>query len=101
MVDGVECPKNKCRRTLNSPKTTAHSRSKFAKIAMAPPNIPTFMLEAAPLEEKHGAMYTPRSDVNPTIAVDPYKHSATDKLMVYRATKVMAGDVVDAMSGYN
>jgi hypothetical protein len=73
--------------TRTSPRITAHTNNKLAKMTMAPPKIPTAIVFGP--DEKQGATHTPRKDVNPTIAVDPHHDSPIPSSMVYTGTKVM------------
>jgi hypothetical protein len=70
----------------------------LAKRTIIPPKIPTLNLLESLV--KHGAMYTPRNEVKPTMAVVPYKDKAVARSIVYNATNVIDLADIDDKSMY-
>mmetsp|Transcript_46897 Transcript_46897/g.142066 ORF Transcript_46897/g.142066 Transcript_46897/m.142066 type:complete len:156 (-) Transcript_46897:1228-1695(-) len=91
--------------TRNSPRSTAINTHRLAKNIRHPINAPNRILALRALSTlpppppKHGAIYCPRIEENPTTAIEPYRDNATAKVAVYRAANLTPKEDVDARVG--
>lgn len=111
--------------TCNSPNITAHNNIKFENITKLPKKTPRCIFSPhnlrGPVVEssscapslsssiitdifrklKHGGIYSPLADINPTTTVDPYNDRAIPRTVVYTPAKTSPRELVVAKDSKN